>query len=54
MTDAADPHLDGTDLRQAVDTGPSSTVPLLLVRPELDFDWILPATDELLERCTAA
>jgi acetyl esterase/lipase len=27
---------------------------LLLVRPEHDFDWIVPATDELLERCRAA
>ena len=29
-------------------------MPLLLVRPEHDFDWIVPHTDVLLERCTAA
>jgi dienelactone hydrolase len=50
----ADPDLDGTDLLQAVDTAATSTVPLLLVRPEHDFDWIATATDELLERSAAA
>ena len=50
----ADPDLDGTDLAQAVDTAPTSTVPLLLVRPEHDFDWIQPATDDLLARCRVA
>jgi dipeptidyl aminopeptidase/acylaminoacyl peptidase len=50
----ADPDLDDTDLRQAVDTAATSTVPLLLVRPEHDFDWIVPSTDELLDRCAAA
>jgi dipeptidyl aminopeptidase/acylaminoacyl peptidase len=49
----ADPDLDGTDLRQAIDTAPNSTVPLMVVRPQHDFDWIAPATDELLERCRA-
>jgi len=49
----ADPDLDGTDLLQAVDTAPTSQVPLLLVRPEHEFDWIATATDELLERCSA-
>jgi dienelactone hydrolase len=49
----ADPDLDGTDFAQAVDTAPVSSVPLLLVRPEGDHDWIAPATDELLERCAA-
>jgi hypothetical protein len=38
----ADGDLDGTDLLQAVDTAPTSEVPLLLVRPEHDFDWIVP------------
>jgi dipeptidyl aminopeptidase/acylaminoacyl peptidase len=50
----ADPGLDETDLRQAVDTAATSTVPLLLVRPEHDFDWIVTETDQLLERCAAA
>ena len=49
-----DPDLDGTDLLQAVDVAPGSDVPLLLVRPEHDFDWIVPPTDELLARCSAA
>jgi dipeptidyl aminopeptidase/acylaminoacyl peptidase len=50
----ADPDLVGTALAQAVDTAPTSTVPLLLVRPEHDFDWIVPDTDELLARCATA
>ncbi len=29
-------------------------MPLLLVRPEHDFDWIVPITDDLLARCRAA
>lgn len=50
----ADTDLVGTDLPQAVDTATTSSVPLLLVRPEHDFDWIAPATVDLLARCTAA
>ena len=50
----ADPDLDGTDLLQAVDTAATSAVSLLLVRPEHDFDWIVPETGVLLERCVAA
>ena len=50
----ADPDLDDTDLLQAVDTAATSSLPLLLVRPEHDFDWIASATDELLERCAQA
>jgi dienelactone hydrolase len=50
----ADPDLDGTDLVAAVDTAATSTVRLLLVRPEHDFEWIVPATDELLDRCATA
>ena len=50
----ADPDLDGTDLTQAVDVAATSAVPLLLVRPEHDFDWIVPGTDDLLARCSAA
>jgi dienelactone hydrolase len=48
------PDLDGTNLPRALDTAATSSVPLLLVRPELDFDWIAPATDALLERCAQA
>jgi acetyl esterase/lipase len=47
----ADPDLDGTDVLQAVHTASASTLSLLLVRPEHDFEWIAAATDELLERC---
>ena len=50
----ADPDLPATDLPQAIDTAPTSTVPMLLVRPEHDFDWIEPFTDDLLARCVAA
>jgi dienelactone hydrolase len=50
----ADPDLDGTDFPPAVETAATSSVPLLLVRPEHDFEWIVPATDELLERCASA
>jgi dienelactone hydrolase len=50
----AHPDLDGTDLRQAVHTAPTSSVPLLLVRPEHDFDWIVRFTDDLLARCREA
>src|SRR4029079_19600111 len=50
----ADPDLDGTDLSQAVDVAATSAVPLLLVRPEHDFDWIVPGTDDLLARCRDA
>lgn len=48
------PELEGTDLPQAVDTVATSGGPLLLVRPEHDFDWIVTGTDELLDRCRAA
>ena len=51
----ADPDLRAAlDLAQAVDTGSTSSVPLLLVRPEHDFDWIEQATDDLLTRCRDA
>jgi acetyl esterase/lipase len=49
-----DPDLAGTDLVQATETAPTSNVPLLLVRPEHDFDWIAVGTDDLLARCAAA
>ena len=48
------PDFEGTGLPQALDTAATSSVRLLLVRPELDFDWIVPATDQLLERCAGA
>ena len=51
---AADPDLDDTDLPQARDVAARSSGPLLLVRPEHDFDWITPATDDLLSACRAA
>ncbi len=54
---AADPDLAdiaGLDLPPALETAPTSSVPLLLVRPEHDFDWIVPGTDDLLARCAAA
>ena len=51
---AADPDLDGTDLVQARDVAARSSGPLLLVRPEHDFDWITPATDDLLSACRVA
>jgi dienelactone hydrolase len=50
----ADPDLDDSDWPQATTTAELSDVPLLLVRPEHDFDWITSASDELLERCDLA
>lgn len=50
----ADPDLEGSDFPQATVTAELCDLPLLLVRPEQDFDWIVSATDELLERCDAA
>jgi len=50
----ADPDLEESDWPQATRTAELSDVPLLLVRPEHDFDWIVSATDALLERCDRA
>ena len=50
----ADPDLDETDLAQARYVASTCTVSLLLVRPEHDFDWIVPDTDDLLARCATA
>jgi acetyl esterase/lipase len=50
----ADPELDDPDLPPASATAEGSDIPMLLVRPEHDFDWIVTGTDDLLERCTAA
>jgi dipeptidyl aminopeptidase/acylaminoacyl peptidase len=54
-TDAAvgHPDLDDVDLPRATVTAELSDVPLLLVRPEHDYEWIITATEELLDRCTA-
>jgi len=48
------PELAGLGLVDALDAAPRSQVPLLLVRPEHDFDWIAPFTDDLLTRCRDA
>jgi dienelactone hydrolase len=45
------PELSGLGLVDALDAASRSQVPLLLVRPEHDLDWIAPFTDELVERC---
>ncbi|HET8664419.1 MAG TPA: dienelactone hydrolase family protein [Nocardioides sp.] len=49
-----DPELGASGWPQATSTAEHSSVPLLLVRPEHDHDWIASANDELLERCRAA
>lgn len=49
-----DPELDGAGWPQATVTAPDSVIPLLLVRPEHDHDWIAAVNDELLERCDLA
>ena len=49
-----DPELDGSGWPQATRTAGLSAIPLLLVRPEHDHDWISSANDELLERCDRA
>jgi len=48
------PELAGLGLVDALDAAPHSQVALLLVRPEHDFDWIAPFTDDLLTRCRDA
>lgn len=49
-----DEELPDIGLVDGIAAAPRSAVPLLLVRPEHDFDWIVSATDELLERCSTA
>jgi dienelactone hydrolase len=49
-----DEELPALGLVDGIAAAPTSTVPLLLVRPEHDFDWIVSATDELLDRCADA
>ncbi len=49
-----DEELPDLGLVDGIAAAPRSEVPLLLVRPEHDFDWIVPITDELLTRCRTA
>jgi dipeptidyl aminopeptidase/acylaminoacyl peptidase len=49
-----DPELADLGLVDGLDAVPRGSVPLLLVRPEHDFDWIVPSTDDLLSRCAEA
>lgn len=49
-----DPELADLGLVDGIAAAPRSRVPLLLVRPEHDFDWMVPITDDLLARCRAA
>lgn len=49
-----DPELGESGWPQATSTAERSTIPLLLVRPEHDHDWICSANDELLARCERA
>jgi dienelactone hydrolase len=45
------PDVDNPDLPQATKTAELSDIPLLMVMPEKDFEWIVAASTELLERC---
>jgi dienelactone hydrolase len=47
----AHPDVDDPALPRATVTAELSDIPLLLVKPEYDFDWIVAASTELLERC---
>jgi dipeptidyl aminopeptidase/acylaminoacyl peptidase len=49
-----DEELPDIGLVDGIEAAPRSTLPLLLVRPEHDFDWIVPITDDLLARCSDA
>jgi dienelactone hydrolase len=49
-----DEELPELGLVDGIAAAPRSDVPLLLVRPEHDLDWIVPITDDLLARCRAA
>ena len=49
-----DAELPDLGLSDGIVVASRSSVPLLLVRPEHDFDWIRDATDDLLARCKAA
>jgi dienelactone hydrolase len=45
------PDVDNPNLPEATITAELSDIPLLMVMPEKDFEWILTASAELLERC---
>jgi dienelactone hydrolase len=46
-----DEELPDIGLVDGIEAAPRSSLPLLLVRPEHDFDWIVSLTDDLLVRC---
>ena len=47
----ADPDVEDANLPDATVTAELSDIPLLLVMPEHDFEWIVTANTELLARC---
>lgn len=49
-----DADLPDLGLSDGIAVASQSSVPLLLVRPEHEFDWIRDATDDLLARCSDA
>lgn len=49
----AHPDVNDPALPRATVTAELSDIPLLLVMPEYDFEWIVTASMELLERCAA-
>jgi dipeptidyl aminopeptidase/acylaminoacyl peptidase len=49
-----DEELPDIGLVDGIEAAPRSAVPLLLVRPEHDLEWIVPSTDDLLARCRDA
>lgn len=49
-----DPDLHDPDLLRATDTAGLSDIPLLLVTPEQDFEWIVTESATLLDRCAHA
>ena len=49
-----DPDLPALGLVDGITAAPGSEVALMLVRPEHDFDWIVPITDQLLAGCAGA
>jgi acetyl esterase/lipase len=49
-----DPELPELGLVDGIRAIPDTKVPLLLVRPEHDYDWIVPITDDVLLRCREA
>jgi acetyl esterase/lipase len=49
-----DEELPDLGLADGIVVAARSKIPLLLVRPEHDSDWIVPITDDLLARCADA